>query len=419
MARTPREAKLETRSARLKLPAGKYHWKLIDSGLGLGYRRGRSQEAISSWTARLHLQTVPVLKHATAQIGLTDDYAEADEQHLTYFQAVEAARQWAIGYRQPTFPYTVADAMHDYLDWYSNHRKALDHTHRIVEAHILPALGTRPCAELTAAEIRRWHETLASQPARLRTRQGDQQQHRESDPRARKSTSNRVLTVLKAALTHGFRDGKIPDDLPWRRVAPFRDVESPRIRFLSQDEITRLLNASAPDFRDLVAMALLTGCRFGELARLTVADFHPDSGTLHIGESKSGKPRHIPLTAEGVALVGRLILSRRPNDLLLVRADGHPWTAGAQQRPLAVAAEIAGIPGLSFHILRHSYASRLAMAGVPIATIAAALGHADTRVTSRHYAHLSPGHVASRIRDGLPDLGLELDHKIAVLRPNH
>ena len=421
MARTPRETKLETRAARLKLPAGQYHWKLIDVGLGLGYRRGRSLEAVSTWTVRMHLQTVPILKHATAQLGLTDDFADADERHLTYFQAVEAARRWALAYRQqthpPTAPYTVADAMRDYLAWYAAHRKALADTRGIVEAHILPALGGRLCAELSAAEIRRWHEGLAERPARLRSRPGAEQKHRESEPRARKSTANRILTVLKAALTHAFRDGKIPDDLPWRRVAPFRGVESARVRFLSQDEITRLLNACPPDFRDLVALALVSGARYGELIRLTVADFHAESGTLHVRESKSGQPRHIPLTAEGQALVGRLVLGRRPDDRLLIRADGRPWGTQLQQRPLAAAAQIAGIPELSFHILRHTYASRLAMAGVPIATIAAALGHADTRVTSRHYAHLSPGHVADSIRAGLPDLGLETDPKVIGFHP--
>ena len=63
-------------------------------------------------------------------------------------------------------------------------------------------------------------------------------------------------------------------------------------------------------------------------------------------------------------------------------------------------------PAATFHILRHTYASALAMKGVPMGVIAAQLGHADTRMTERHYAHLSPGYVADTIRAALPALGI-------------
>ena len=54
---------------------------------------------------------------------------------------------------------------------------------------------------------------------------------------------------------------------------------------------------------------------------------------------------------------------------------------------------------------RHSYASLLTKAGVPLQVVASALGHADARMTEKHYAHLSPTHVAQLIRDNLPPLG--------------
>lgn len=58
-------------------------------------------------------------------------------------------------------------------------------------------------------------------------------------------------------------------------------------------------------------------------------------------------------------------------------------------------------PAVSFHILRHTYASVLAMRGVPLGVIAAQLGHADTRMTERHYAHLAPNYVADTVRAAL------------------
>ena len=75
---------------------------------------------------------------------------------------------------------------------------------------------------------------------------------------------------------------------------------------------------------------------------------------------------------------------------------------------MANACEAARIdPPASFHILRHTYASRLARAGAPMAVIAAQLGHADTRITEKHYAHLAPNYVSATVRAafGSMDLG--------------
>ena len=80
-----------------------------------------------------------------------------------------------------------------------------------------------------------------------------------------------------------------------------KNVDTARLRYLTIAEAQRLINASEPDFRQLVQAALQTGARYSELARLTVTDFNPDVGTVQILQSKSGKPRHIVLTDEGSA----------------------------------------------------------------------------------------------------------------------
>ena len=58
----------------------------------------------------------------------------------------------------------------------------------------------------------------------------------------------------------------------------------------------------------------------------------------------------------------------------------------------------------NFHGLRHTYASRLAMRGVPLAVIAAQLGRADTRMVERHYGHLSPSYIADTVRQAFGSL---------------
>src|SRR5271170_1871499 len=92
--------------------------------------------------------------------------------------------------------------------------------------------------------------------------------------RARRSTANRVLTILKAALNHAFHEGRIGSDEAWRKVKPFREVDAPVVRFLTAAETLRLANVSEPPFRDLLRGALLTGCRYGELTRMRVGDFN-------------------------------------------------------------------------------------------------------------------------------------------------
>jgi integrase len=211
----------------------------------------------------------------------------------------------------------------------------------------------------------------------------------------------------------------VASDDGWRRVKPFRDVDAPVVRYLTAAECTRLVNATAPAFRPLVRAALLTGCRYGELINLRVVDFNPDAGTLAIRTSKSGKARHVVLTDEGRAFFASATAGKPSEALVFTRSDGDPWRKNHQQRPLADACKAAKIsPAVSFHVLRHTHGSLLAMRGVPMAVIAKQLGHADTRMTERHYAHLAPSYVADTIRASFPTLGIAGEANVSTLRPH-
>jgi integrase len=94
-----------------------------------------------------------------------------------------------------------------------------------------------------------------------------------------------------------------------------------------------------------------------------------------------------------------------------------PWGRSHQQRPLNDASKIAKIsPPVTFHVLRHTHASHLAMNGVGLGVIAAQLGHADTRMTEKHYAHLAPSYVADTIRAHFPTLGIGGEETVVPLR---
>src|SRR5262249_4879376 len=143
--------------------------------------------------------------------------------------------------------------------------------------------------------------------------------------RCRQVSANRIRTILFAALNLAYRDGKVSSDAAWRQVKPFQRVDAARIRYLTVAESQRLINAAQPDFRQLVQAALLTGARYGELARLEARDFNSDTGTLAIHQSKSGKPRHVVLTEEGVAFFARLVAGRPGGEPSLRKDDGTAW----------------------------------------------------------------------------------------------
>src|SRR5262249_44700353 len=157
---------------------------------------------------------------------------------------------------------------------------------------------------------------------------------------------------------------------------PFEDVDAARIRYLSIEEARRLVNACDLKFRPLVQAALQTGARYGELARLQVHDFNRDAGTVAIRQSKSGKPRHVVLTDEGRAFFEQITAGRGGNEPML-----GTWGYSHQRRPMIEAVKRAKIkPAISFHGLRHSWASLAIMNGVPLLVVAKNLGHSDTRM---------------------------------------
>jgi integrase len=411
MARTVRDAKLDSRSARAKLkPSGLPYYRGLDPGLHLGYRKGKTG---GKWVVRWRTADDT---YKVETIGTADDTADADGVAVLSFaeaQAAARARRVALtraakGLPTAEGPLTVRRCVAEYLDFLEAERRSAKDARWRAEALILPALGDIPCADLTKKQIESWRDETAKAPPRLRTRKGALQQYRKIDNgdderRKRRAATNRVLTTLKAALNRAWRDGKVENDAAWRRVEPFESVDAARVRYLKVEECRRLINAAAGEFRDLARAALATGCRFGELAALQCRDFNPDAGTLHIRQSKTGKARHVVLNDEGATLFARLAAGRPGDALMLRKSDGLRWGKSAQFRPMAEACAAAKIePPANFHCLRHTYASLAVMAGAPLLVVAKNLGHSDTRMVEKHYGHLSETYVTSAIRAAAP-----------------
>ena len=411
MARIVDSTDLRNREKRLRLAIRKKpYWMTLNEGEHLGYYRG---QRVRKWVARFRQSGGPY-RYQEATIAEADDYADADViKILSFKQAQDAARKWFAriqqGGGQEVVHYYVSNALDDYLNGFLG--KDLQNTRLRIEAIVRPQLGQYDVTRLTPRIITDWHLALAKTPARLRTAVGAAQNFRPtadtSDARrSRRSSANRILTILKAALNVAYRNEKVADDHAWRRVKPFAKIDAPRLRYLDENESRRLVTGCNENFRPMVKAALLTGARYSELAALEVRDFDRPSRTLWLRETKAGKPRAVYLEGEGFQLVVHAIVGKSSSDLIFPRPDGKKWGAAHQVRLMFAACKAAGLDPAGFHDLRRTYGARLARKGVPMAVIAEALGHADERITRKHYAHLAPSYVSETIRKAVAGLGI-------------
>jgi len=160
----PRVAKLETATARRKLPVRKKPFYVtVSPGIALGYRRNIGG---GSWSARRTGQGSDWIK----RIGLADDLEPADGKHvLTYWQAIDMAR--ALARRQPgaddaNRPVSVGEALDRYQRDLASRGADAQNANR-VRRHLTPALAIKPVALLTMNDLRHWRDGLISKALAL------------------------------------------------------------------------------------------------------------------------------------------------------------------------------------------------------------------------------------------------------------
>jgi integrase len=425
MAGAVQHAKLDSITARSRLKRGRQpHWQaLVPGKVHLGWQCWKGDPQ-GRWVLRRYIGShvnangKRIGQYRTTTLGRADDNAAADG--MSFAQADAAARAMVNIPQAKNHQLTVRDA----VALYDADKLAAGAAPSGCRApvHILPDLGDLVVAELTTERLRQWLTTMAAAPAQLRPRAGKPQYKAapvtEDDYRQRRATANRTLTLLKAVLNHAFDEGHVANRDAWgRRLKPFKGVDHARMRYLQVAEAQRLLNACDEDFRQLVRAALETGCRYSELCRLVVRDFNPDSGTVHIRKSKSGKPRDVRLTEEGIAFFRQHCAGRAGDDLMLVRRDDATWKKSNQVLLMRTTCARGAItPPINFHGLRHTWASLAVMNGVPLIVVARNLGHVNTNMVQKHYGHLADDYISEAIKAGAPRYGMSAPGKVASLR---
>ena len=178
-------------------------------------------------------------------------------------------------------------------------------------------------------------------------------------------------------------------------------VNNARDRYLTADEAARLREAASasrnPRLRDIVDLLLLTGARVGELLAARWEHVDAERRSWLIPTSKTGRGRHVPLSAAALAVVAGV-----------PRFEGCPWLLPNPRtrepftdlkHPWQTAREAAGLPGLRIHDLRHSAASFMVNSGVDLFAVGKVLGHASVQSTQR-YSHLANDTLLAAVEAG-------------------
>jgi integrase len=244
--------------------------------------------------------------------------------------------------------------------------------------------GNYPAAAITIEDLRKWFDEQEWQAG----------------------TYNRNKTTLSLIYRLGIENGKVQSN-PAKLLKHKRE-DNGRVRFLNQfapaktdvdylnpltDEEGRLRAVIAANYAAHMPefdIALHTGMRPSEQYGLIWPRVDLSRNLVTIPKSKNGKTRHIPLNS--VAVAAFQALRKRSLDTagpVFVNMDREPLHGYKHWFDPAVSA--AGVRDFTWYCLRHSFASRLVMAGVDLRTVAELMGHKTIQMTMR-YAHLAPAH---------------------------
>jgi integrase len=266
---------------------------------------------------------------------------------------------------------TVADLAARFLEEHGTRlrAKSAHEYRRIITRDVLPTLGRHKVKGVTFADIDRLHRRISA---------------------AAPYQANRCLAVCSKMFALAVRWHMRPDN-PCRDVA--RNKEHERERYLTEDELTRLLSA-LDSYRDqriaaIFRLLLLTGSRRGEVLSMRWEDLDLPAGTWRKPHTRTKqKERHaVPLSAAAQAVLAELAKDKDEGGFVFPAGRGASGPMRTVEKPWRTICRAAGITGLRTHDLRHDYASRLVSAGVSLHIVGGLLGHKKPSTTAR-YAHL-------------------------------
>lgn len=350
-------------------------------------------------------------KKTLGRVGIMT-LAQAEEEALQYLTEARkhgeplAVAQGRKGSASPTLRDFIDDT---YLPWFKAHHRGHEKTTHTLSTSFEPIMSRR-LLEITGRELEQirtaWLKA-GNKPATANRKMGS------------------ISGVFSRAVDWGYLDAS-----PLDKVKALKVDTKGRIRYLSQDEAKALREAldareermraerdssnqwraerkrkpmvdlRAVTFTDhlkpMVILSLNTGLRRGELFNLRWPDVNLQGKTLTVaGEgTKTSETRHIPLNAEARDTLKAWKKQSEARGYVFPGQDGERMTD--VKTAWLELLKAAGVEDFRWHDMRHDFASRLVMAGVPLNTVRDLLGHSDIKMTLR-YAHLAPDSKAAAV----------------------
>jgi integrase len=281
----------------------------------------------------------------------------------------DPAEQRDKGRQAPTFKEVAERYMVEHATEKKKPR-SIKEDRRLLDKVILPVLGSRKLADITRADIAKFHH----------------------DQRRAPYQANRAVALLSKIFNLAEKWGLRPDGTnPCRHVEKYR--EEKKERYLTPDELSHLgvvlADAEAakeelPQAIAAIRLLIFTGCRLSEVLSLKWEHVDLDQHEMTLPDSKTGK-KTVQLAGPAIEVLENI--SRRfGNPYVIAGEKAGQHLIGLPHIWMRIR-EKAGFPDVRIHDLRHSYASSAAQAGMTLPFIGALLGHRELATTNR-YVHL-------------------------------
>ncbi len=265
----------------------------------------------------------------------------------------------------------LEDFVEEYFDYYrANRRPDSVRRHEISWRAIQPEFGSKRLDEISPLALERYRRK--------------RQKMDRSDV-----TINRELAFLRNLYTMAITWDQATEN-PVKKVRLARE-NNDKLRFLSLDEEVRLLAQCGAQLKRLVIAALNTGFRSSELLSLTWADTDFSAGYVAVraAYAKNGESRSIPMNKVLTETLKAIKIGSSMSEVVFLSSRGTPYCSFRSAFERAV--RKANIEDVTFHTLRHTFASRLVMAGADLPTVKVLMGHKTIQMTLK-YTHPSSGH---------------------------
>jgi integrase len=269
----------------------------------------------------------------------------------------------------------------EYLEWSRLNKRSWE-TDAARLKGLVAAFGDRRLDEITAADVERFRDGLLE--------------------RCAQSTANRYRDLLSGLFKRAIRDGHATQN-PVRAVSKFKE-NNERVTYLTDAEESAVWTALAPKHRPLFVVSVHSGLRWSEEVGLRWQDLDYLTGFITVPRTKYGPARRVPMNSVIRGVLMDLAGARRHPDDPRPTEPAHFFPKAVKRAAAAMQAAGEPAPHLdsyTWHGNRHTFSSRLVMAGVDLLTVQKLGGWRSLAMVQR-YAHLSPGHLHAAVERLVP-----------------